>query len=383
MAPILAGAGVERVRSLWAINALAVTAPRRVLDGLRGLAQVEAIYENDTVPLDKEFGQPVELAPGQLPWGVSKVKADKAWSVFGVDGAGVLVGHIDTGVDGRHPDLQEKLAAFRDFVDPANTQPVDGQGHGTHTAGTILGGSAGGARIGVAPGARLVCARVLTNRGATNESLLAAMQWMLDPDGNPATEDAPRIVSNSWSSDWVANPTFREMVKVWRAAGIYPCFAAGNNGPVAGTVGVPGGYPESVAIAALDAMDAAAVFSGRGPVKWDGQSLTKPDLSAPGVAIASARDGGGYLLLDGTIPQHFSDGFGPVGDGFTGCLEYEHTGERWYAGVRVETPGGRAVYTGFGPEGVKDPAARVALLGAVLRWLDGAPREVRHLMTFR
>src|SRR5207248_3274341 len=72
-------------------------------------------------------------------------------------------------------------------------------GHGTHVSGTIAGGSTSGTAIGVAPGAKIIMGKMLDSQGSGDIStILTAMQWIADPDGNPATPDAPNIVSNSW-----------------------------------------------------------------------------------------------------------------------------------------------------------------------------------------
>ncbi len=131
---------------------------------------------------------------------------------------------------------------------------------------------------------------------------------MTDPDGNPATADQPGIVSNSWSASTANDTWFRPMIRRWLDLGMLPVFAAGNAGPAAGSVGSPAGYPEALAVGAIDSADAVPSFSGRGPVVWQnadglgpaaGTVLAKPDLAAPGVGITSST-GSGYLSYSGT-----------------------------------------------------------------------------------
>ena len=76
------------------------------------------------------------------------------------------------------------------------------------------------------------------------------------------------------------------------------------------------------------------------------------------------------LGLGGPANQMFADAFAVTGDGSVGFLEYDKPGAAWAAGVRVETCGTRAVFTGFGLEGVTEPSGRAALLRAVLDWLE-------------
>ena len=65
-------------------------------------------------------------------------------------------------------------------------------------------------------------------------------------------------------------------------------------------MGTPGGFPHSFAVGATDSSDEIAYFSSRGPIKWRGESYVKPDISAPGVRVLSAKPGGGYQLMSGT-----------------------------------------------------------------------------------
>jgi subtilisin family serine protease len=298
------------VTSFWLVNAVAFSGtPAEILEVSR-----------DPEVADVDLDRTVRVADGARTaatpfpdagagnWGLAATRVPSVWSTYGLRGEGVTVGTIDTGVAGENPDLVGKIAAWADFVGSSPT-PRDDNGHGTHTAGTIVGGSEGGAAIGVAPQARLVVARAMDANGAGSSSaLIAAAEWMTDPDGNPATADQPAVVNNSWSSPGANDTWFRPMVRRWMELGIVPVFAAGNAGPGAGSVGSPASYPESLAVGAIDEDGSAAPFSGRGPVVWQdddgtgpasGTVLVKPDLAAPGVGIVSSV-GGGYLAYSGT-----------------------------------------------------------------------------------
>jgi len=302
-APGLAAAGAETasVEHLWMVNGVIVDVDPGSLGALEAAPGVVRVARNQVVPL-----LPVRRGPrspeveGEITWSVEKVRAPQVWEEFGLDGSGVVVGHIDTGADGTHPDLKGKTIRFRDVGDGDNHAVVDGEGHGTHTAGTILGGAAGGTAIGVAPGARMIVARVLDENGANTFRLLRSMQWMLDPDDNNHTDDAPDIGSNSWGSILGIDPSFWLSVSAWRKAGIIPVFAAGNEGPDPKSCGIPGNYPHSFAVGATTRRDKVAYFSSRGPVRWGFKTYVKPDVSAPGDGVYSTRDGGGYTYLSGT-----------------------------------------------------------------------------------
>ena len=223
-----------------------------------------------------------------------------------VDGKGVVVGVLDTGIAADHPDLRGKLIAFKDFVG-GQTDPYDDHGHGTHVSGTIAGGNASGTAIGVAPGANLVVGKIFDRRGSSSlDKIMAGMQWIIDFDGNGAH---PALVSNSWGmgqkTTKLANEPMKRMVDAWLAKNVVPVFAAGNSGPSTGTLSVPAGLPGTVAVAAVDSSSSTARFSSRGPISWtdtDGNNLTlnKPDIAAPGVKVYSSLPGGKYGEMDGT-----------------------------------------------------------------------------------
>ena len=158
-----------------------------------------------------------------------------------------------------------------------------------------------GAPIGVAPGAQAIVAKAMGANGtAQGSDLLAAAQWMTDPDGDPATADYPTVINNSWSAPGADNEWFRPMVQTWVAMGIVPVFAAGNT---AGSIGNPASYPEAIAVGALEESGQVAASSSRGLVNWtiDGTPTTimKPDITAPGVFITSTL-GSGYGLYSGS-----------------------------------------------------------------------------------
>src|SRR5690606_39598849 len=78
-----------------------------------------------------------------------------------------------------------------------------------------------------------------------------------------------------FSRDWSSYVCSSDLT-AWRAAGIVPMFANGNDGPAGGTVGLPGGYPHSIGVGATDINDNIASFSSRGPITWDGVEYVKP-----------------------------------------------------------------------------------------------------------
>jgi uncharacterized repeat protein (TIGR01451 family) len=241
--------------------------------------------------------QPVE-------WNVARVRADLVWQALGVDGTGVVVASMDSGVDWQHPALMTKYRGYNSkglpdhlgnwycATDEGYLYPGDGHGHGTHTMGTILGD--GG--IGVAPGAQWIAAKVFNNLGVSYDSWIhAGFQWLLAPAGDPAL--APDVVNNSWGDAAGSDETFLPDVQALRVAGIFPVFSAGNSGPGGGTIYSPASFPEAFAVGATDEEDEIVSFSSRGPSPW---GEVKPDVSSPGVNIRSTTPGGGYEAWWGT-----------------------------------------------------------------------------------
>src|SRR4029453_15653040 len=104
-------------------------------------------------------------------------------------------------------------------------------------------GSPGANRIGIAPGARWIAAKGCEADYCTDASLLAAGQWILAPTDlngqNPRPDLRPNVVNSSGGGPAAGGPFYQATVQAWLAAGIFPVFSNGNNGPACGTVGSP------------------------------------------------------------------------------------------------------------------------------------------------
>jgi subtilisin family serine protease len=341
---------VNSIRAFWIVNAVAATADANTILDLAARPEIAIIKADhirtliDATPTSKVQGSEFSVQDStsdarplvptrQLPisnvqrptsnlqsptsnlqsptpnWNITLIQADQVWNALGIDGTGVVVANLDTGVDWLHPALQTKYRGYRGNLPPVHEgnwfdatpqgylYPGDGHGHGTHTMGTIVGSDVGRV-VGVAPGAQWIAVKIFTNAGVAQDSWIhAAFQWVIAPNGDPAL--APDIISNSWGDNNGYDTTFLADVQAVRAAGILPVFAAGNNGAAGmGSVGSPGSFDESFTVGATDKNDALAYFSARGP-----SPLTdhiKPDIVAPGVAVSSTMPGGAYALLNGT-----------------------------------------------------------------------------------
>ncbi len=300
---------VSNIQTFWVINGISATINKEALEQI---AQREDVKR---ITLDREFQVPEileEESPPRLPeWGLEKIFAPRVWGEYELQGEGIVVGIMDTGVQGDHEALSHNYRgrdgghqySWVDLSGHEYSTPNDGHGHGTHVAGSAVGGGAG-EPIGVAPGAEWIAAKIFNDSGGTTASAIhAAFEWFLAPGGDPSK--APHVVNNSWGSADTYRTEFLEGVRAWVAAGIFPLFAAGNDGPGAQTIGSPGSFPEAFAIGASDVNDRIASFSSRGPVSWPNENgeqirYVKPEVSAPGHQIYSAWPSGGYNTISGT-----------------------------------------------------------------------------------
>lgn len=269
---------------------------------LRPLPDPPAVGRGDAAPPDG----PVD--------NITMIGADRVWSELGVDGAGIVVGQSDSGVQGDHPALQ---AGYRgratgddyNWLDPwnASRSPVDIGGHGSHTLGTAV----GRAGIGVAPGAEWFgCVNLARNIG--NPALyLDCLQFMLAPyaqGADPFTAGDPsraaHVLNNSWGCPDLEGcdpAALQPAVRALRAAGIFFVASAGNTGPGCASVDDPPAlYDEVFSVGAVDLDGNVTAFSSRGPVTADGSGRLKPDLLAPGAEVRSAAPGSTYAVNDGT-----------------------------------------------------------------------------------
>jgi subtilisin family serine protease len=284
---------VARAEPFWIFDGLSVTATAEVIRELAARPDVAAVTLDaiDVVPL----GAPAEP-------NVAAVRAPEVWSL-GHAGQGAVVAVLDSGVDVAHPDLAPRWRGGAGaWYDPygQHATPYDPTGHGTWTTGVVVGGDAGGTSVGVAPGARFIAAKVFPDAGAASATAIhRAFQWALDPDGDPATDDAPSVVNGSWALGAPGcNLEFQADVQALRAGGILPVFAAGNYGPGAGTSVSPANYPESLAVGAVDGSGAVYYSSSRGPSACGGGQY--PTLVAPGVDVWTTDLLSWYLLATGT-----------------------------------------------------------------------------------
>jgi uncharacterized repeat protein (TIGR01451 family) len=173
--------------------------------------------------------------------------------------------------------------------------------------GLMVGGQGNnGNDFGVAPEAKWIAVKMFNDVGTgTTAGIHAGFQWLLDPDGNPASADAPHVVNNSWTfgNPNSCNLTFQADLQALRAAGILPVFAAGNSGPNASTSYSPANYPEALAVGAINDSSIIYTLSSRGPRPSSSNcndGTVFPEVVAPGVNIYTAYLGPTYYTASAT-----------------------------------------------------------------------------------
>ncbi|HFQ94001.1 MAG TPA: hypothetical protein ENK32_08335, partial [Anaerolineae bacterium] len=304
---------IEQYRPFWIVNKIAAAGSAAAINALaarpdvaqiRPDAQVASIKPPEDDPYLSLLQATAAAAGPVQSWGIERIGAPYVWNGLGVDGSGVTIAIMDTGVDWRHPDL---IGSYRGNLGggvfdhtgnwyytaiPTVTVPFDALGHGTHVAGTAAGQNG----IGAAPGAQWIAVSIADEFGFIYESdVHAGFEWIMAPAGDPNL--APDIVNNSWSGPGFLD-TFFEDVTALHAAGIIPVFAAGNSGPWEETIGSPASYTDTLSIGASDDADALAWFSSRGPSPLTDE--IKPWIVAPGTAILSSLPDGQYGYYNGT-----------------------------------------------------------------------------------
>lgn len=258
-------------------------------------AKIESIRSAmEGLPLISIWGQSQDLPliNTSVPLiGVDAAREHFASSSLGLQGAGVGVAVIDTGIDKLQGDLKSVVHNVRmvgaNAVEMENSET--NEGHGTHIAGTIAGDGtqSGGRYVGIAPKADLV--GVAVDVGAPYIFALDGIDYVLEQ----ARRFNIRVSNHSYGpaigSGFRFNPASADSLalKQMYDAGIIPVFAAGNAGPNNDTISANAQNPCVIAVANGDRNFQLASSSSRGTP--DNTTAVGPDITAPGTRITAAR----------------------------------------------------------------------------------------------
>lgn len=295
-------------QTYWINNTIFIEdADAGLVGSLAADAQTLSIGPDFTPYLIEPVTAAATNAPLAVEWGVADIGADEIWDTYGTTGEGIVIGTLDTGVEYTHPALNASYRGTEtgnhdyNWFDSGSVDsdiPVDPHGHGTHVNGTVV-GEDGENQIGVAPGAQWIASAGCCISGA---NVFDAMEWFLAPtpigsdDGDP--DMRPHVVNNSWGFDGqFVEPVINDAIAAWIAAGIFPVFAAGNDGPGCDTVLSPAWNDGAYSVGNYQQDHTIHPTSSRGLGEDDEPGV---DIAAPGTNIRSSWPGGGYENLSGT-----------------------------------------------------------------------------------
>ena len=293
--------GGHITRRLPLVDGVAAVVPRPNLARLRARADT-----NITPDSRIAFNARVDPTP-KSPWIQRIVRSSDLWKK-GVEGRGVTVALLDTGVFASSPDLQgpsgPRVIHCEDFSGERLTSShcQDTFGHGTFMAGLIAGNGAAskGRHVGAAPGANLVSIKVAGFDGSTDISnVLAGIQWAVAHRQRYGIRVLNLSLGSDSSQDYRLSPLNLAVERAWKS-GIAAVVSAGNSGPDESTVMKPGDDPYVITVGSSNdegtlpiSDDRIPVFSSRGPTRANG--FAKPDVVSPGVHTVSLRSPGSAI----------------------------------------------------------------------------------------
>ncbi|MFB7912621.1 S8 family peptidase [Streptomyces sp. NPDC056061] len=250
-----------------ALNGYAVELSERQAKKFAADPAVESVVQNRTFTA-------TGTQPSPPSWGLDRIDQkslplNQSYAYPDKAGEGVTAYIIDTGVRISHSDFGGRASYGYDAIDNDNTAQ-DGNGHGTHVAGTVAGSS-----YGVAKKAKIVAVRVLDDSGSgTTAQVVAGIDWVTANAVKPAVAN----MSLGGGADSVLDAAVRKSI----ASGVTYAVAAGNESTDASTKS-PARVAEAITVGSTTSTDARSSFSNYGSVL---------DIFAPGSSITSTWNTG-------------------------------------------------------------------------------------------
>lgn len=244
-------------------------------------AAAAALTKNPNVSFVEE-DQVAYKTTQSTPWGITHIKANQVHAT-GNTGSGVKVAILDTGIDANHQDLNVRGGAS--FVPSEPNALVDGDGHGTHVAGTVAALNNTTGVLGVAYSADLYAVKVLDSSGSgTYSGIIQGIEW--------AVANNMDVINMSLGGS-SGSTALKQACDNAYNSGVLVVAAAGNSGTKGkqNTIGYPAKYASVMAVGAVDSNNARASFSSVG---------SELEVMAPGVNILSSVPGNNYASYNGT-----------------------------------------------------------------------------------
>jgi len=303
------GLGLRHVYK-HALNGFSAFIPPGRLNALRHDPRVVSIEQDQYVSIAKKCSSPpcggggndypISPPPSQeIPTGISRI---------GGPGTGTIdidVAVIDTGIDSSHPDLN--VLGGYNCSKGRRSKYSDGNGHGSHVAGTIGALDNNEGVVGVAPGARLWAVRVLDNTGSGFRSdVICGIDWVTEKAN--IIEVANMSLGGSGNDAPCNSDSYHQAICNSVAAGVTYVVAAGNSF-VDSSNTAPATYDEVITVSALADSDGESGGNGGTPTCRTDEDDTfanfsnfgaDVDIIAPGVCILSTWKDGGYNTISGT-----------------------------------------------------------------------------------
>jgi serine protease AprX len=296
----MAARGATVKTRLHTIKAAAFRMPVSALSELEKDADIVYVSPDRTVSLKND---------NEYESFIPAVEADVAFQQYGLDGTGVGIAVIDSGVADHvdfHTATGTRVVHSENFV-AGETSAVDAYGHGTHVSGILGGNGAASASgtgyaehiVGMAPNVNIINLRVLDENGAgTDSQVIAAIQRAITLKSQYNIRVINLSLGRPVFETYTVDPLDQAVEQAW-AAGIVVVVAAGNDGRDNSmgthgfaTIGSPGNDPAVITVGATRTFDtptrnddAIASYSSKGPTLLD--HIVKPDIVAPGNRIGS------------------------------------------------------------------------------------------------
>ncbi|MBK9270765.1 MAG: S8 family peptidase [Saprospiraceae bacterium] len=323
--------------SFWIVNAIRCEINSDQLELLVKRKEISSIVLDQAIHLSFNLSsdlQSLQSRGPDLTWGLQRMAVEEVWKM-GIDGKGVILAGHDTGYKWDMVGIKEKYRGWNgsdadhnynwhdaiheisplssDSINPCGlklAEPCDDHGHGTHTAGTMV-GYTDDLAYGVAPGAKWIGCRNMERGNGAPSTYIECFEFFLAPTDlngmNPRTDLAPHAINNSWycSLSEGCHPDnfhfMEEVIDHLTLAGVVVVVSAGNQGNNCGSIAFPPAiFKNSFTVGSFAENDTISSFSSIGPVYIDSSLRIKPDVVAPGSGVLSRPLSGNLEAWNGT-----------------------------------------------------------------------------------